>query len=319
MPTTTPTVIRGGVLYDGTGAAPRRADVRIADGRISDVAAAGTIAADQGEVIVDLNGMALAPGFIDIHTHYDAQVTWDPDLVPSSWHGVTTVVLGNCGYSLAPTRPRDREVIVKTLEAVEGMSAESLDAGIVWDFETFGEYLGQIDGSLRLNAAALVGHTALRLFVMGSAAMEREATSDEVAAMADVLRDGLRAGAIGFSTSRASVDNGAYGKPVPSRLATHDELLTLCRVTGEAGGRVIQIIPGAEPLSLMGRAPSISVARQPSDSPLLRLPPTFAAPAAAQTLCRSPRPLLPPSRLHRTAPSMTAGPGPHPPHHRRWI
>ena len=136
------------------------------------MAPAGSIDPTTADQRRDLGGLALAPGFIDIHTHYDAQITWDRDLVPSSWHGITTVVMGNCGYSVAPTKPADRHVVVKTLEAVEGMSAASLETGIVWDFETFAEYLDQLDSGVRLNVAGLVGHTALRVYVMGDEAME---------------------------------------------------------------------------------------------------------------------------------------------------
>lgn len=251
MTSSSTTLLTGAVVYDGSGSAGAPADVLIAGDRIAEVAPAGSIDPTTADQRRDLRGFALAPGFIDIHTHYDAQITWDRDLIPSSWHGITTVVLGNCGYSIAPTKPSDRHVIVKTLEAVEGMSAESLETGIVWEFESFAEYLEQLDSGVRLNVAGLVGHTALRVYVMGNDAMEREATPDEIASMEAILRSAIQSGALGFSTSRASVDNGAYGKPVPSRMASRDELYALCKATGEAGGRVIQIIPGQEPLEMM--------------------------------------------------------------------
>ena len=169
------TVLRGGLLVDGTGAPPRAADVVIAADRITAIEAPGTVSGD-GDV-VDLDGLVLAPGFIDCHTHYDAQVLWDPDLTPSSWHGVTTVVMGNCGFGIAPTRPAGRETIARTLENVEGMAVEALFAGIPWTFETFPEYLDAVErAGPRLNVAVMLGHTRLRLYVLGEEAAERDAT-----------------------------------------------------------------------------------------------------------------------------------------------
>src|SRR6476660_8890579 len=157
------TILRGASVVDGTGAPARAADVVVDGDRIAAV---------------------LAPGFVDIHTHYDAQITWDPDFTPSSWHGVTTVVMGNCGFGIAPTRPEHRPVIARTLENVEGMSVEALTEGIDWDFETFPEYLDAVERKpKRLNVGALLGHTPLRLYVMGDEATERAATDDEVARM----------------------------------------------------------------------------------------------------------------------------------------
>src|SRR4029077_2882716 len=146
--------------------------------------------------VVDLDGLTLAPGFIDVHTHYDAQILWDADLTPSSWHGVTSVVMGNCGFGVAPTRPEHRDLIVRTFENVEGMSMDALEAGIDWCFETFPEYLDALDRRpKRLNVAAFVGHSTLRLYAMGPA--ERAATEDELDAMRALLREALHAGAIG--------------------------------------------------------------------------------------------------------------------------
>src|ERR1700732_1745640 len=157
------TVLRGGLLVDGTGAPPRAADVVIEGDRI---AAVETPGAAGGQDVVDLDGLVLAPGFVDIHTHYDAQILWDPDLTPSSWHGVTTVVMGNCGFGIAPTRPEHRGTVARTLENVEGMSVEALEAGIPWTFETFPEYLHAVDRlPKKINVAAMIGHTPLRLFV----------------------------------------------------------------------------------------------------------------------------------------------------------
>ena len=181
-------VIRGGTVIDGTGAPGVRADVAVTDGRITAIGAD----LDAGDArVLDADGLVVAPGFIDIHTHYDAQVFWDPELTPSCFHGVTTVIAGNCGFSIAPTRPEHRDLIARTLENVEDMDVATLAAGIPWDFSTFPEYLDSVARhGLGLNFAAYIGHTALRLFVMGDDAYERAATPDEVAAMQDVLARG---------------------------------------------------------------------------------------------------------------------------------
>ena len=148
-------------LIDGTGAPARPADVAVTGDRITAIGEPGTLAPGDGTEVVDLAGLVLAPGFIDIHTHYDAQILWDGDLTPSSWHGVTSVVMGNCGFAIAPTKPEHREIIVRTLENVEGMSMEALEEGIDWCFETFPEYLDAIDGrAKRLNVAAFAGHSS---------------------------------------------------------------------------------------------------------------------------------------------------------------
>src|SRR2546428_8805831 len=189
-------VLRSGSLIDGTGAPARQADVGIEGGRIT---AVGAVAAN-GATEIDLDGLTLAPGFVDIHTHFDAQVLWDPDLTPSSWHGVTTVVMGNCGFGIAPTRPEHRSTIARTLENVEGMSFEALEAGIPWTFETFPEYLDTLDATAkRLNVGAMIGHTPLRLYVLGDDATERAATDDEVERMHDIVSEAIDSGAIGFA------------------------------------------------------------------------------------------------------------------------
>jgi N-acyl-D-aspartate/D-glutamate deacylase len=234
-------LLRGGVLYDGTGSPGRAADVAVEGDRIAAVAEPGALTAD-GEV-VDLDGLALAPGFIDVHTHYDAQILWDGDLTPSSWHGVTSVVMGNCGFGIAPTKPEHRDLIVRTLENVEGMSMDALEAGIDWCFETFPEYLAALDARpKRLNVGAFVGHSALRLFVVGPE--ERAATDDEVVAMQAVLREAMEAGAIGFSTSRQPNHQGAFGRPVPSRFAEVDEVYALTEVLGDLGKGVVEVSIG---------------------------------------------------------------------------
>ncbi len=239
------TVLRGALLVDGTGAPPRPADVVIEADRITAVEAPGTASGD-GDV-VDLDGLVLAPGFIDCHTHYDAQVLWDPDLTPSSWHGVTTVVMGNCGFGIAPTRPAGRETIARTLENVEGMSVEALFAGIPWTFETFPEYLDAVErAGPKLNVAVMLGHTPLRLYVLGEEAVERDATAAEIEEMRRLVGEALDAGAIGFASSRQPAHAGAWGKPVPSRLATVDELMRLAEPLAERGRGTFAITHGPD-------------------------------------------------------------------------
>jgi N-acyl-D-amino-acid deacylase len=205
-------VIRGGTVVDGTGSPGRKADVSVDGGRISAIGDGL-----DGDRVLEADGHVVAPGFIDIHTHYDAQVFWDPRLTPSCFHGVTTVVAGNCGFSIAPTRPEHRDLIAHTLENVEDMDVAALEAGIPWDFSTFPEYLASVERrGLGLNFAAYLGHTALRLFVMGDDAYERSATVEEITRMQAVLSEGLEAGAAGFATSSAPTHFGAAGKKIPS-------------------------------------------------------------------------------------------------------
>src|SRR6476619_5035287 len=240
-------VLRGAQLIDGTGAPSRAADIGVDDGRIAAIAGPGELPVGAGRAdVVELDGLVLAPGFVDIHTHFDAQVLWDPDLTPSSWHGVTTVVMGNCGFGIAPTRPEHRSTIARTLENVEGMSYDALEAGIPWTFETFPEYLDTLDAiAKRLNVGAMIGHTPLRLYVLGDEATERAATDDEVARMHDIVAEAIAAGAIGFATSRSPTHSGAWGKPVPSRLAENDEVFGIAAALEEAGRGIVQVTPGA--------------------------------------------------------------------------
>jgi N-acyl-D-aspartate/D-glutamate deacylase len=235
-------VIRGGLVVDGTGAPGRVADVAIADRVIREIGPSL-----QGDVELDASGCVVAPGFIDIHTHYDAQVFWDPRLRPSSYHGITTVIAGNCGFAIAPTRPEFRDVIVHTLENVEDMDPATLTAGVVWDFETFPEYLDAVQRrGTTLNFTAYVGHSPLRLYVMGDAAYERAATPDEIASMCALVRDGIAAGGAGFSTSFSYAHRGVDGKPVPSRFSEADEVEALFLAAGEAGKGVVLITPGTQ-------------------------------------------------------------------------
>lgn len=234
-------VIRGGTVIDGTGAPGRPADVAVDGDRIAEIGPGLS-----GRRELDAAGHAVTPGFIDIHTHYDAQVFWDSALTPSSWHGVTTVVAGNCGFSIAPCRPEHRGLIGRTLQHVEDMSLSTLEAGIPWEFETFPEYLDTVERhGTALNYTAYVGHTAVRLFVMGDEGYEREQpTDDELARMADVVREAVAAGAAGFATSSAPTHSGDGGRPVPSRLAGLVELAALLQPLGDLGRGVAELTPG---------------------------------------------------------------------------
>lgn len=237
-------VLRGGVLIDGTGSPARRADVEVDAGRIWRV---GSLGPRTGASEVDLSGLVLAPGFIDLHTHYDAQVFWEPDLTTSSQHGVTTVITGNCGFTIAPAKAHHRERLVAILQGVEGMSAEVLRAGISWEFETFPEYLAALRRlPLGVNVGALVGHSALRLDVMGPRALDAVASDDEGRAMADTLAEAVRAGALGLSTSRNVGHRDASGDPVPSVAAAPAEVVELARAASLAGGKMLEAIGGPD-------------------------------------------------------------------------
>jgi N-acyl-D-amino-acid deacylase len=235
--------ITGGMLVDGTGAPRRRGDVGIRSGR---VVALGE-ARGSARQTLDAADRIVAPGFVDIHTHYDAQVLWDRMLSISPWHGVTSVVMGNCGFGVAPTRPEHRELILRTLEKVEGMSFDALSSGLgsEWPFESFPEYLAAIESrGVAINVAALVGHTPVRLYVMGEAATERAATPDEVARMRVIVGEALAVGAVGLATSKSPTHIGWAGRPVPSRLAEIDEIRALAGALGGAGGGILQATLG---------------------------------------------------------------------------
>ena len=198
---------------------------------------------------IDAGGKAVSPGFVDVHTHYDAQVVWDRMMTISPWHGVTTAVLGNCGFGVAPTRPEHRKLIIQTLEKVEGMSAEALEAGLGsdWPFVTFPEYLDAVESrGTAINAAVFVGHTPLRLYAMGEDATERAATADEVRTMRGLVEEAMDAGAIGFATSKSITHVGFAGKPVPSRMASYEEIDSLVSVLGEKQRGLMQITIGKE-------------------------------------------------------------------------
>jgi N-acyl-D-aspartate/D-glutamate deacylase len=234
-------VIRGGSLVDGNGGPARRADVAVTDGRI--VAVGEGL---RGGRELDASGQVVAPGFIDIHTHYDAQVFWDPWLTPSAFHGVTSVVAGNCGFSIAPTRPGLVALLARTLQHVEDMSFDTLSVGVPWDeFETFPEYLDAVERrGTALNYGCYVGHTAVRMYVMGEDAYERAATPDELDAMQSVVAQSMAAGAMGFASSASPTHNGDGGRPVPSRVGDLDELRALLAPVRDARKGVVALLPG---------------------------------------------------------------------------
>ena len=234
-------VIRGGFIVDGTGAPGHTGDLAVSGGRIAEV---GTVTG-RGTREVDARDLVVAPGFIDPHTHYDAQLTWDPSASCTSWHGVTTIVTGNCGFTMAPCRPQDRLTLMKMLEYVEGMSLEAMQKGIQWEFETFREYLDAIDRlPLWVNVAPFIGHSAVRQWVMGDAAWEREATDDELTRMGDEVRRAMGDGAIGFSSTTNMNHVGDRGRPVPSRLGTDHELEYLAGVMGSTGRGIVELTIG---------------------------------------------------------------------------
>ena len=227
-------VLRNATIVDGTGGPSRTGDVEIVNGIITQVGkVVGAPAAHQ----IDLSGLVLSPGFIDIHTHYDAQVFWDQNFTPSCWHGVTTVVQGNCGFGIAPAKPADRELLMETLQLVEGMQRDTLRAGIDWCFETFPEYLDALRRlPKRLNLACFIPHSSVRVYVMGpDAAFDRAATDDELEQMRQLVCEALEAGAVGISSSQAPSHVGPFGKPIPSRFADEREVRMLCQALVDCG------------------------------------------------------------------------------------
>ena len=237
--------IVGGTIVDGTGAPRYVADIAITEGTI--VAIGQSLDGDATETI-DATGLLVTPGFVDIHTHYDGQATWDPVLDPSASHGVTTVVLGNCGVGFAPVRPGDEQRLVELMEGVEDIPGTALHEGIDWSWESFPEYLDALaDKEYALDVAAFMPHGPLRLYVMGErGARNEEATAEDIAAMAELVRDGIRAGAVGFSTSRSLMHKSLDGELVPGTFATLDELVGLAGAVADAGGGLFEAVPTGE-------------------------------------------------------------------------
>src|SRR3984957_12176163 len=217
-------VIRGGTGIDGTGAPGCRADVGIRDGAI--VAVGGVDG--EGAIELDATGLMVAPGIVDPHTHYDAQLFWDSSASPSNIHGVTTVIGGNCGFTLAPIKPEDADYIRRMMAKVEGMPLAALEQGVPWNWSTFGEYLAALDGQLGVNAGFLVGHCAVRRHVMGADRADEVATDDEIAAMRALMADSLAAGGLGFSSSQSRTHSDGDGRPITSRHADRREMVALC-------------------------------------------------------------------------------------------
>jgi N-acyl-D-amino-acid deacylase len=233
-------VIKNGMVIDGTGFARYRADLGIKDGTIATI---GQLRGAAATTTIDADGLFVAPGIIDLHTHYDAQPFWDKLCTPSIWHGVTTVLAGNCGLTLAPLRPEHREAMLATFCCVEDLPLQALGSVIPWTWETFGEFMDAIDHGLGLNMMPLVGHNPIRLSAMGAAAWERAATPDEMTTMQQLLQASLDAGAWGWSTTASPTHAGPTGDPVPTRLADDAERLALARTIGTFNHGIIEVLP----------------------------------------------------------------------------
>jgi len=234
-------VVRGGTVVDGTGSAPIEADVAVDGGRITLV---GTVEAE-GRTEIDATGKVVTPGFVDVHTHYDGQVTWDPLLVPSVWHGVTTVVMGNCGVGFAPAKPDRHEWLIGLMEGVEDIPGSALSEGIRWGWETFPEFLDFLEHQeLAIDVGTQVPHGAVRGYVMGERGARNEpATPDDIEQMARIVREGIEAGALGVSTSRTIAHRAIDGEPVPGTFAAEEELFAMGRALSAAGTGVFELAP----------------------------------------------------------------------------
>jgi N-acyl-D-aspartate/D-glutamate deacylase len=265
-------VITGATVVDGLGAAPRPADVAVSDGVITEVGRVNGTATRT----IDADGLMLTPGFVDIHTHYDGQATWDSALAPSSWHGVTTVVMGNCGVGFAPVHTHDRERLIQLMEGVEDIPGTALHEGLSWDWTSFGDYLDYLDTRERdIDLGAQLPHAAVRLHVMGErGARQESATPDDIAQMATIARDAMRAGALGFTTSRTINHKSSLGEPTPTLKAERDELVGIAMGLAEAGTGVLQVVSDFfdrdgevdlfyEMARASGRPISVSVAQSP--------------------------------------------------------
>ncbi|HXF76570.1 MAG TPA: amidohydrolase family protein, partial [Methylomirabilota bacterium] len=233
-------VLKGGRIYDGSGMPSYYADIGIRDGKIAEIGRLNGSA----KKVLNADGLAVAPGFIDPHTHLDAQLLWDPLGTSSCFHGVTSVVLGNCGLSLAPAKPEDREAVIKSFVRVEAINRRVLEEGVEWKWVSTAEYRKALGTRLAINAATLIGHIAVRHYVMGEDAVERRATPEEISKMKELVREGMEAGAVGFSTNQNPRHIREDKKPVASRLASDEELSALLDVLGEMNAGVVQLSGG---------------------------------------------------------------------------
>ncbi len=238
-------IIKGGTIVDGTGNKRFTGDIAIDDGLIT---AVGEVTGTAKEVI-NADGLLVAPGWVDIHTHYDGQATWDPLVTPSGWNGVTTAIMGNCGVGFAPVAPENRDWMMELMESVEDIPAATLKAGIDWQWEDFPGYLDALEAMPRaVNVGAFVGHCALRTYVMGKRGAEDvDPTPEEITRMADIITEAMAAGAMGFSTSRTGIHLTPAGDPIPGTFAKESELMAIAKAVGDSGKGVIEIIPGGMP------------------------------------------------------------------------
>ena len=234
-------VVRGGTIVDGTGAEPFEGDVAI-DGGV--VALVGRVA-ERGREEIDAAGKLVTPGFVDVHTHYDGQATWDPILTPTAWHGVTTLVMGNCGVGFAPVRPGQEEYLIQLMEGVEDIPGTALHEGIQWGWESFPEYLDVLDRlKWTMDVGTQVPHGAVRTYVMGERGAKNEpASAEDIAAQAELVKEGIVAGALGFSMSRTIVHRAVDGEVVPGTYAAEDEIFGIARVLGELGQGIVELAP----------------------------------------------------------------------------
>jgi N-acyl-D-amino-acid deacylase len=232
-------IIRGGTVVDGSGSPARTADIAVQDGLITEV---GRIDGSARRTI-DADGLTVTPGFVDVHTHFDGQATWDPHLTPSCWHGVTTAIMGNCGIGFAPVRPDRHDWLIELMEGVEDIPGSALAEGITWEWESFGEYLDALERMPRaVDVGTQIPHAALRAYVMGDRALDAP-TADDLAAMSQAVTDGLRAGALGMSFGRTAGHRSASGQPVPGTYSDEDELVALMTAMADAGHGVLQVVP----------------------------------------------------------------------------
>ncbi len=267
-------VIRGGTVVDGTGAAARTADITVDDGRITGVGAFPGVSAAR---TVDADGLLVTPGWVDIHTHYDGQATWDEVLAPSSWHGVTTIVMGNCGVGFAPARPDQHQWLIGLMEGVEDIPGSALAEGIAWEWESFPEYLDTLDRRRwTLDVGTQIAHGAVRSYVMGERGARNEpATPGDIAAMKHLVKEAIAAGALGFSTSRTIAHTAIDGEPVPGTYAAEDELFGIGSALGELGTGVFELAPaGVAGEDLIGPAKEVDWMRRLSIA--IQRPVTFA-------------------------------------------